>query len=33
VVTALALAKQFAGKTGHYGSGDGSIARVPDLEK
>jgi hypothetical protein len=33
VVTALALAEQFENKTGHYGSGDGSTARVPDLLK
>jgi hypothetical protein len=32
VVTSLALAEQFRGKTGHYGSGDGSTARVPDLQ-
>jgi hypothetical protein len=34
VVTALALAEQFnGGKAGHYGSGEGSTARVPDLAK
>jgi hypothetical protein len=34
VVVALALAEQFSGKKiGHYGSGDGSKARVPDLAK
>jgi hypothetical protein len=33
VVVALALAEQFAGRTGHYGSGDGASARVPDLLK
>ncbi|MDQ1658177.1 MAG: hypothetical protein QOD41_3260 [Cryptosporangiaceae bacterium] len=32
VVTSLALAEQFRGKTGHYGSGDGSTARVPNLQ-
>ena len=32
VVTSLALAEQFvAKKTGHYGTGEGSVARVPDL--
>jgi hypothetical protein len=33
VVVPLALAEQFIGRTGHYGSGDGSKARVPDLLK
>lgn len=29
VATAMALAEQFAGKTGHYGTGDGATARIP----
>jgi hypothetical protein len=33
VVTSLALAEQFGGKAGHYGSGDGSTARVPNLQQ
>jgi hypothetical protein len=33
VVVALALAEQYLGRTGHYGSGDGASARVPDLLK
>lgn len=33
VATALALAKQFDGSTGHYGSGDGASARVPPMEQ
>lgn len=33
VIVPLALAEQYLGKTGHYGSGDGASARVPDLLK
>jgi hypothetical protein len=33
VATALVLAEQFRGTTGHYGSGDGASGRVPDLQK
>jgi hypothetical protein len=33
VATALVLAEQFGGKTGHYGAGDGATARVPALQK
>jgi hypothetical protein len=31
VVTAMALAEQFSGRTGHYGTGNGATARVPSL--
>jgi hypothetical protein len=33
VATALALAEQFDGKSGQYGTGDGATARIPTLAK